>query len=40
MVNAEHSVYDFDDALFADSEGWRAALGKANKCRISAPLGE
>lgn len=36
MVNAEHSVYDFDDALFADSEGWRAVLVKADKRRISA----
>jgi glycosyltransferase involved in cell wall biosynthesis len=30
---AELGVYDLDDALFADRSGWRAALGKEQKCR-------
>lgn len=30
---ADLGVYDLDDALFADRSGWRAVLGKEQKCR-------
>lgn len=33
---ASRSVYDFDDALFADREGWRRFLGKDLKCKRAA----
>jgi len=33
---ANRSIYDFDDALFADQKGWRQLLGKESKCRRAA----
>ena len=31
LGNADHGVYDLDDALFADTSGWRRILGKDRK---------
>jgi len=36
MRRANMSIYDFDDALFADQKGWRQLLGKEAKCRRAA----
>lgn len=33
LRSADLGVYDLDDALFADRAGWRAVLGKEQKCR-------
>jgi glycosyltransferase involved in cell wall biosynthesis len=35
LRNAGRGVYDLDDALFADRNGWRKVLGKEPKCRRS-----
>lgn len=35
LVAARRGVYDLDDALFADREGWRRLLAKEPKCRRS-----
>src|SRR6478735_8431607 len=33
LTRAAWGVYDLDDALFADTAGWRRVLGKDEKCR-------
>jgi glycosyltransferase involved in cell wall biosynthesis len=35
LDSARRGVYDLDDALFADREGWRRLLAKEPKCRRS-----
>ncbi|WP_191277407.1 glycosyltransferase [Nocardioides flavus (ex Wang et al. 2016)] len=35
LQSARRGVYDLDDALFADRQGWRRMLGKEPKCRRS-----
>lgn len=35
LQSARRGVYDLDDALFADRQGWRRLLGKEPKCRRS-----
>jgi glycosyltransferase involved in cell wall biosynthesis len=35
LTGARRGVYDLDDALFADRDGWRRVLAKEPKCRRS-----